>query len=299
MTLAHLAFQVSPQSYRVLLVTDSEADVSPISLSLSQSTWAHFEVCHAKGIEQALLQLSTRPADAVLLDLDLPEVEALQGLLAVQSAAGRAAIIVVSDGDTARALELCSDGIVAKNDASDPAFGQSLTDIILHTRARVALRTSERALDIVPDAIIIATETGDVCYVNKAALILFGRQRSELLREKIGFSFRDDEPQEIVVPRAAGNRVCEIRVARLDWDGAPAFLGSIRDMTELANSRQEAVRAKSLAEERSEELDRLAAQLTEARDRAEQMSRAKSDCLAGMSHEIRTPLSAILNPNYG
>jgi signal transduction histidine kinase len=83
-------------------------------------------------------------------------------------------------------------------------------------------------------------------------------------------------------------------VARLDWDGAPAFLGSIRDMTELANSRQEAVRAKSLAEERSEELDRLAAQLTEARDRAEQMSRAKSDCLAGMSHEIRTPLSAIL-----
>jgi TMAO reductase system sensor TorS len=53
----------------------------------------------------------------------------------------------------------------------------------------------------------------------------------------------------------------------------------------------------SLEEEvcaRTAELRKVNAQLTEARDRAEEGSRAKSEFLANMSHEIRTPMNGII-----
>ncbi len=59
----------------------------------------------------------------------------------------------------------------------------------------------------------------------------------------------------------------------IEWEGVPALLVVVRDVTEQQTM------------ERS---------LAEARDRAEQSARAKSEFLANMSHEIRTPMNGVL-----
>ncbi|MCX6632259.1 MAG: ATP-binding protein [Candidatus Solibacter sp.] len=75
-------------------------------------------------------------------------------------------------------------------------------------------------------------------------------------------------------------------------DGFNEMLGEIQQRdSELQQHRQ------SLEEEvgaRTAELRKVNTELTEARDRAEDGSRAKSEFLANMSHEIRTPMNGIL-----
>ncbi len=127
------------------------------------------------------------------------------------------------------------------------------TDITERKRMEEALQVVEanlRSLIIAnADAMIVVDASGQVRFVNPAAEAMLGRRASELAGRGFDFALNLDKRQEIHLLDAQGeDLVAEMRVVQTKWQDQPAFLASLRDVTELVRLREE-LRSLSLVDE--------------------------------------------------
>jgi len=121
------------------------------------------------------------------------------------------------------------------------------------------------------DGMIVVDEHGRVCFVNAAAEFILGRKYSDFVGGEFGFPLVAGEKTELDIVRKDKRIIVEMRVVEIEWEQSPAYLATIRDITELKKMEQ----------------------LKADRERQNQVDQFKDDLINTVSHELRTPLATM------
>ena len=239
--------------YRLLLIEDNPGDADLVALHLAEVPGHEFEIAQASSLQEAQALLSRQDFDAVVLDLSLPDSFGMETLRRVRAMRGDIDCIVLSgsysDELYQQALHEGACDFISKSEVSSKMLVHSLLYVLERQRAIKGQDQLLKLLAANPDAVIVADVNGVVRFVNEAALALFGRSREDFVGERIGFSIKEGELSEIEIRRDGKVRIAEIHIVSLDWEGQPACLASIRDVTEqkkLADQLQQSSKMEAL-----------------------------------------------------
>ncbi|MGH7475270.1 MAG: ATP-binding protein [Longimicrobiales bacterium] len=145
----------------------------------------------------------------------------------------------IGPGESAESLARCVRHVLERRRLQHVLEAQRRELADVETRFRNIV---ERAAD----GIIIVSRDRLVRFVNPAAERLFGRSAAELLDHEFGYPVVAGERTDIDILQRAGagssSIVAELRVAATQWEGEPAQLVMLRDITERRRSEEQAQR---------------------------------------------------------
>lgn len=148
---------------RILLVEDSPGDAKLIQFMLQDSQDECFEVHRVSLLAQALEYLRTKPADAVLLDLGLPDSQGVETFIEFQEKNPQVPVVVLSgldDRDVARqAVQKGAQDYLVKGSVASDLLQRVLLYSIERMKVRTALHLSEERAKAQYNGIPVPTYT--------------------------------------------------------------------------------------------------------------------------------------------
>jgi signal transduction histidine kinase len=160
---------------------------------------------------------------------------------------------------------------------------QSQGDTALGAGSPVAVQSLRTVIRENVDGMLVIDREGVVVFANPAAERLLGRAAQALEGTRLGLPLVPGESSEVDIVAGPTPRTAEMRAVAIDWEGQPAALASLRDVTERKRTE--------------DQLRRLSTELElRVRERTAQLEAAVRELEAfsySISHDLRGPLRAI------
>lgn len=138
-------------------------------------------------------------------------------------------------------------------------------------------------IDKISDGIVVADQDGTVRFVNPAAAALLDRNAAEIVGQPIGLPIIDADFAEVNLVRRDGKPTfAELRIVETEWDGRPARVLSLRDVTLRHEAAEELARNQLLLAEKERQLYQS------------QKMDAVGRLAGGLAHDFNNMLSTII-----
>jgi signal transduction histidine kinase len=217
--------------------------------------------------------LSRQEYDIVLLDLMLPDSRGLDTLVKLRAKAPSMPVVVLTNLDQddlgVEAIAHGAQDFLSKSKLDAGRLRHAVGFALARDRL---FHQMENLIEGLPDGMLIVDRSRMVRYANAAAQSLFGRKRDQLVGRLFEHALSPGRAVELKLPGPGGEEIAaELRAAEIEWKGYPAWVATIRDVTEL------------------KKLEKIRAEVKERRA----TDGLKDQLLSTVAHELRTPLSVV------
>ena len=267
MTEGVLVDDTTPSELAVLLVEDNALEARLIKEMLTGVSSRPITVTHVVGLRDALDRLRSGSFHAILLDLTLPDSEGLETFVRARAEVLDAPIVVLTgladDEVAAKTVRAGAQDYLVKGRVDGRLLYQSIRFAIERHASEAALRRSEaRYRSLIEGSIqgILIHVDGIVRLANPALCTLLGLHSDEPLVGTAIWSFIAPDDRALVAEDARARRQGEpaanqyqFRAVRRDgtliwlecivttipWDGEPALLATVVDVTERKRAEED------------------------------------------------------------
>ena len=167
-------------------------------------------------------------------------------------------------------------------------------DITAKKKAEKEVALLAHSIQNISECIIITDPQNKILYVNKAFEDIFGYTSEEIIGKEFGILRSLNNPKKIndEVYKSNSAKVWQGELLNVKKDGTefPIFLSTTLLKNETGKTYARIGVVRDITQRKMVEKE-----LIEAKLKAEQSDKLKSEFLAQMSHEIRTPINVILN----
>ena len=253
----------------LLLIEDNPGDADLIIEVLDEAQQStDFEIVHCEMLADGLSILAQRDIDVILSDLSLPDSQGIATYEELHHRFPHIPVVMLTGLDdenmALQAMQAGAQDYLVKGNVQGEAIARAIRYAIERSRLAIELENKSRELQdsetrlrrIIEnnvDGIIILDHSDVVVFVNPAAEQLFGQQKAKIVGQGFPYLFNNNDTEstnEIIWSgRKPGEVITtEVRLADIEWEGQPARLASLRDISERKRAETATLRREEILE---------------------------------------------------
>ena len=230
----------------ILIVEDNQDHIFLIKqmlLKIPSDSIMYFEydIKDADSLKRAMELLKGNKIDIVLLDLGLPDSQELESLKRILSVYPEIPVIIqtaLGNPDViTEALNNGAEDYLLKGEYDTNLLSRSIRHSIERRKVLIQKINSEKQIRTLIEKnfnpMFVINKENIIQYINESAAVYFGKQRSDLIGGKYGYSFDVNEKIEINITKNNSIHVAEVRTVKINWEDRESFLITLNDITDM------------------------------------------------------------------